>query len=40
MAFSGNYMCTSFKQELMEGVHNLKAGATPLKWLCIRTVPL
>lgn len=22
MAFSGNYMCTSFKQELMEGVHD------------------
>jgi len=22
MAFSGNYMCTSFKQELMQAVHN------------------
>jgi len=22
MAFSGNYMCTSFKVELMQGVHN------------------
>ena len=24
MAFSGNYMCTSFKKELLEGVHNFK----------------
>ena len=24
MAFSGNYMCTSFKQELLEGAHNVK----------------
>ena len=24
MAFSGNFMCTSFKQELMEAVHNFK----------------
>ena len=22
MAFTGNFMCTSFKQELMQGVHN------------------
>ena len=22
MAFSGNFMCTSFKQELLQGVHN------------------
>ena len=22
MAFSGNYMCTSFKQELLTGTHN------------------
>jgi hypothetical protein len=22
MAFSGNFLCTSFKQELMQGVHN------------------
>jgi hypothetical protein len=31
MAFSGNYMCTSFKQELMEGVHNLKSGGNTFK---------
>ena len=24
MAFSGNFMCTSFKKELMEGVNNFK----------------
>ena len=24
MAFSGNFMCTSFKQELLEAVHNFK----------------
>ena len=26
MAFSGNFMCTSFKVELMEGVHNFTTG--------------
>ncbi len=26
MAFTGNYMCTSFKLELMTGTHNLTAG--------------
>ena len=26
MAFSGNYMCTSFKQELLVGSHNFTAG--------------
>ena len=24
MAFGGNFMCTSFKKELLEGVHNFK----------------
>jgi len=24
MPFNGNFMCTSFKQELLEGVHNFK----------------
>ena len=24
MAFSGNFMCSSFKQELLEGAHNFK----------------
>ena len=26
MAFSGNYMCTSFKQELLVGSHNFTAS--------------
>ena len=26
MAFTGNYMCTSFKQELLQGVHNFSAA--------------
>ena len=32
MAFSGNFMCTSFKKELMEGVHNFKnSGGSTFK---------
>jgi hypothetical protein len=26
MAFTGNYMCTSFKQELLKGVHDFDTG--------------
>jgi hypothetical protein len=26
MAFTGNYMCTSFKQEILQGVHNFTAS--------------
>lgn len=26
MAFSGNFVCTSFKKELMQGVHNFTAS--------------
>lgn len=26
MAFTGNFMCTSFKKELMQGVHNFTNG--------------
>tara|TARA_Y100000114_G_scaffold156567_1_gene184167 strand:+ start:1869 stop:2303 length:435 start_codon:yes stop_codon:yes gene_type:complete len=26
MAFSGNFFCTSFKQELLKGIHNLSAS--------------
>jgi hypothetical protein len=26
MSFTGNFMCTSFKQELMQGVHNFTNG--------------
>ena len=32
MAFSGNFMCTSFKKELLEGVHNfLNSGGDTFK---------
>lgn len=26
MAFTGNYMCTSFKKELLQGIHNFTAS--------------
>ena len=32
MAFSGNFMCTSFKKELLEGVHNFQnSGGSTFK---------
>ena len=32
MAFTGNFMCTSLKQELLEGVHNFKlSGGSTFK---------
>jgi hypothetical protein len=31
MAFTGNFMCTSFKQELLEGVHNFQSGGNQFK---------
>jgi len=31
MAFTGNYMCTSFKKELLEGLHDFNAGANTYK---------
>ena len=31
MAFSGNFMCTSFKQELLIGAHNFTNGAHTFK---------
>jgi hypothetical protein len=31
MAFTGNFMCTSFKQELLEGVHNFQTGGNSFK---------
>ena len=32
MAFSGNFMCTSFKKELLEGVHNfMNSGGNTFK---------
>jgi len=31
MAFTGNFMCTSFKQELLQGVHNFSSGGDTFK---------
>ena len=31
MAFSGNFMCTSFKQELLEGVHDFQSGGNEFR---------
>ncbi len=42
MAFSGNFMCTSFKKELLYGVHDfdLSLREILLKLLFTPTVPL
>ena len=31
MAFSGNFMCTSFKTELLKGIHNFTAASNVFK---------
>lgn len=31
MAFTGNFMCTSFKVELMKGIHNFDVGGNTFK---------
>jgi len=31
MAFTGNYLCTSFKKELLEGLHDFNVGANTYK---------
>ena len=31
MAFTGNFMCTSFKQEVLEGLHDFNVGANTYK---------
>lgn len=31
MAFTGNFMCTSFKVELMKGIHNFSVGGNTFK---------
>lgn len=31
MAFTGNFMCTSFKKELMEGTHDFTSGSSTFK---------
>ena len=37
MAFSGNYMCTSFKKELLEGVHDLSSTSTQTQVIALYT---
>jgi hypothetical protein len=37
MAFSGNYMCTSFKKELLEGVHDLSSSSTQKQYIALYT---
>ena len=32
MAFSGNALCNSFKQELLEGVHNFTGSGNTFKF--------
>ena len=32
MAFSGNALCNSFKQELLEGVHNFTTSGNTFKF--------
>lgn len=31
MAFTGNYLCTSFKKEILEGLHDMNVGANTYK---------
>jgi hypothetical protein len=45
MAFTGNFMCTSFKKELLEAVHNFQLSggdtfkiAPPLRLRPLRTL--
>ena len=41
MAFSGNFMCTSFKKELLEGGHDFKnSGGDTFKIALIRQTTL
>lgn len=37
MAFSGNYMCTSFKEELLEGVHDFSSSSTQEHYIALYT---
>lgn len=31
MAFTGNFLCTSFKQQILQGVHNFTTGGNVFK---------
>lgn len=37
MAFTGNYMCTSFKKELLEGVHDFSSTSTQKHYIALYT---
>ena len=37
MAFSGNYMCSSFKKELLEGVHDFSTGSSQKQYIALYT---
>jgi hypothetical protein len=37
MAFTGNFMCTSFKQQLLEGVHDFRASGGDIFDLALYT---
>lgn len=37
MAFTGNFMCTSFKQQLLEGVHDFRASGGDTFYIALYT---
>ena len=37
MAFTGNFMCTSFKQQLLEGVHDFRASGGDSFYIALYT---
>lgn len=37
MAFTGNFMCTSFKQQLLEGVHDFRSSGGDLFYIALYT---
>jgi hypothetical protein len=37
MAFTGNFMCTSFKQQILEGVHDFRATSGDIFYIALYT---
>jgi hypothetical protein len=37
MAFTGNFMCTSFKQQILEGVHDFRATSGDVFYIALYT---
>jgi hypothetical protein len=37
MAFTGNFMCTSFKQQLLEGAHDFRAAGGDIFYIALYT---